>query len=382
MNIPVINAVVNSKKLSLMTLPRFAPNAAQMKPGNLCRAAPATETAMAAITACRPAVAAQAVPAATAHLVDIKYMRSHLVIATRGSKLALWQAEYVKSLLQGVDPSVNVSINVIKTKGDIIQNRPLAKIGGKGLFVKEIEDALLDGRADLAVHSVKDMPMELPEGLILGCVPQRQAVTDSYVSYKYPAFQLLPQNARVGTSSLRRQAQLLAKRPDLRIESLRGNVDTRLKKIENGDFDATILATAGMNRLGLDAPFVQPLDADDFLPAAGQGALGIECHEDNYDLFVLLAHLENREARLCVDAERSFVRALNGNCQAPVAARGHLVDEEMLELEGLVAEPDGSMVLRAKHIAPAEDATQLGILVADEIKNNGGDAIIERLINS
>lgn len=309
-------------------------------------------------------------------------MLGHLVIATRGSKLALWQAEHVKKLLQEVDPSVSVSINVIKTRGDMIQDRPLAKIGGKGLFVKEIEEALLDGRADLAVHSVKDMPMELPAGLILGCVPQRQAVTDSYVSWRYPALQLLPENARVGTSSLRRQAQLLAKRPDLRVESLRGNVDTRLRKVENGEFDATILATAGMNRLGLDAPFVQPLDADDFLPAAGQGALGIECQEDNYDVFVLLAHLENRAARLCVDAERNFVATLNGGCQAPIAAHARMVDEEMIELEGLVAEPDGSMILRARHIAPAEDARALGRQVAEEIKNNGGDAIIEKLLEA
>lgn len=308
-------------------------------------------------------------------------MRRHLVIATRGSQLALWQAEYVKKLIQSVDPDITASINVIKTRGDVILDRPLAKIGGKGLFVKEIEEALLDGRADLAVHSVKDVPMQLPQGLILGCVPKRQVASDSYISYKYPAIEMLPANARIGTSSLRRQAQLLAKRPDLQVIPLRGNINTRLRKAEE-EFDGIILATAGLRRMNIDAPFIQELGEEEFLPAAGQGALGIECHEDNYALFVLLAHLEDRATRLSVDAERAFVASLDGGCQAPIAARARMLDEETLQLEGMVAEPDGSVVLRARNMAPAEDARALGQLVAKKVIKDGGKTIVEKLVKA
>lgn len=304
-------------------------------------------------------------------------MLGHLVIAARGSELALWQAKHVKRLLQGVDPTVTVSIKVVKTKGDVIINRPLAQIGGKGLFVKEIEEALLDGRADLAVHSMKDMPTLLPDGLILGCVPKRHVTSDSFISFKYPAIELLPPNACIGTSSLRRQAQILAKRPDLRVVSLRGNVKTRLQKAAEDDFDAIILATAGVKRLNLNAPFIQELNEDEFLPAAGQGALAIECLEDNYDLFVLLAQLEDRSARLSVDAERAFVESLNGSCQAPIAAHAKMLDEESLQLEGMVAKADGSVMLRSKNMAATEEARSLGQLVAKNIIRDGGQAILD-----
>ncbi len=306
-------------------------------------------------------------------------MRKHLVIATRGSSLALWQAEHIKSRLEAQAPELTVSLNVIKTRGDIILDVPLSKVGGKGLFVKEIEDALLDGRADLAVHSIKDMPMILPEGLILGCVPPREACTDCFLSFNHVNMDALPQGAHVGTSSLRRQAQLLALRPDLRISSLRGNVDTRLRKLRDGDYDAIILASAGLNRLGLSAPCMMPLDPERFLPAVGQGALGIECREDNYDLLVLLAGLEDRATRVCVDAERGFLAGLEGGCQVPIAGHARLADEENISLEGLVAEVDGSLILRGAKSGNAAGARALGLDLARELLDRGGRAILAKL---
>ena len=306
-------------------------------------------------------------------------MNKNLVIATRGSRLALWQAAHVKHLLEELEPALAISLNVIKTRGDVILDVPLAKVGGKGLFVKEIEEALLDGRADLAVHSIKDVPMELPEGLLLGCVPPRESATDCLLSCKYPNLEALPKGAHIGTSSLRRQAQLLALRPDLRISSLRGNVDTRLRKLEEGEFDAIILATAGLQRLGLKAPFMLPLDPERIMPAAGQGALGIECREDNYDLLVLLASLEDRNTRVCVDAERAFLAGLNGGCQVPIAGHAHFVDEENLILDGLIAEVDGSLVLRGSRSGNAIDAREIGESLAKELLDGGGRRILEKL---
>lgn len=306
-------------------------------------------------------------------------MHKNLVIATRGSRLALWQAAHVKHLLEELEPALAISLNVIKTRGDVILDVPLAKVGGKGLFVKEIEEALLDGRADLAVHSIKDVPMELPEGLLLGCVPPRESATDCLLSCKYPNLEALPKGAHIGTSSLRRQAQLLALRPDLRISSLRGNVDTRLRKLEEGEFDAIILATAGLQRLGLKAPFMLPLDPNRIMPAVGQGALGIECREDNYDLLVLLASLEDRNTRVCVDAERAFLAGLNGGCQVPIAGHAHFVDEENLILDGLIAEVDGSLVLRGSRSGNAIDAREIGEALAKELLDGGGRRILEKL---
>jgi len=306
-------------------------------------------------------------------------MRKHLIIATRGSRLALWQAEHVKDLLESLDSQLRVSLNIIKTKGDIIQDVPLSKVGGKGLFVKEIEEALLEGRADLAVHSIKDVPMQLPDGLILGCVPPRETPTDCFLSVQYADVNRLPYGAHVGTSSLRRQAQLLALRPDLRISSLRGNVDTRLRKLEEGEYDAIILASAGLVRLGLTAPYMTPLETDTFLPAVGQGAIGIECREDDYDLLVLLASLEDRTTRVCVDAERAFLAGLEGGCQVPIAGHARLLDEETLFLQGLVAEVDGSRILRGEKKANAADAATLGQSLALALLNKGGRAILEKL---
>lgn len=302
----------------------------------------------------------------------------HLVIATRGSALALWQAEHVRDCLLEIDPGIDISFNVIKTKGDVLFSSPLAKIGGKGVFVKEIEQALLEERADLAVHSIKDVPMDLPERLIIGCVPKREASSDCFLSQRFTALSSLPQGASIGTSSLRRQAQLLAMRPDLSITPMRGNVDTRLKKLEGGDCDAIILATAGLFRLGLHSRYMQPLDEEKFVPSAGQGALGIECLEENYRVLALLADLEDRDTRVCVQAERAFQRKLDGGCQAPIAAHAHMLDEEILMLEGLVAEPDGSLVLRSRRMGDAIDAIKIGEDLAAEILKDGGAQILQK----
>ena len=303
-------------------------------------------------------------------------MRSTLTIATRGSRLALWQAEHIKSCLQAIAPELEIRLNVIKTKGDIILDVPLAKVGGKGLFVKEIEEALLNGEADLAVHSMKDVPMELPQGLLLGCVPPRENPTDCLLSCQYGSVAALPQNACVGTSSLRRQAQLLAQRPDLRIESLRGNVDTRLRKLREGVYDAIVLASAGLNRLELTAPCMHSLDPQVFLPAVGQGALGIECREDDYDLFALLAQLEDTPTRVCVEAERGFLAGLEGGCQVPIGAHAALADNQ-LSLTGLIASVDGQTVLKESFSAPAADAERLGRELAEELLGRGGKQILE-----
>lgn len=309
-------------------------------------------------------------------------MPKHLVIATRGSKLALWQANHIRECLLELDPSLNISLNIVKTKGDIIQNVPLSQVGGKGLFVKEIEEALLDGRADLAAHSVKDIPMTLPEGLILGCVPQREASSDCFLSFAYPSLERLPAGSRVGTCSLRRQAQILAKRPDLIVENLRGNVETRLRKLNEGQYEAIILATAGMFRLGLHTPYMQPLEVEDFLPAVGQGALGVECREDNYDLLVLLASLEDRPTRVCVDAERSFLAALDGGCQVPIAGHAVMADEENIVLDGLIAEVDGSVIYRGERVGDASQSEKIGRELAAELLESGGADILRKLYSS
>lgn len=304
-------------------------------------------------------------------------MRDSFIIATRGSKLALWQAEYVQHRLQELRPDWYFTLQVIKTRGDSIQNVPLAQVGGKGLFVKEIEEALLENRADLAIHSMKDVPMELPPGLLIGCIPQRETSADCLLSCRYNDLNALPKGAHVGTSSLRRQAQLLAIRPDLRVSSLRGNIDTRLRKLHEGLYDAIILAAAGLLRLGLTAPFMSQLDTRLFLPSVGQGALGIECREDDYDLFAVLAYMEDTATRVCVEAERGFLAGLNGGCQVPIAGHAVMNDEETIRLDGLVAEPDGSRILRASTTGNASLSRQIGLDLADTLLSQGGSTILD-----
>ncbi|GAB7079104.1 hydroxymethylbilane synthase [Megalodesulfovibrio paquesii] len=302
-----------------------------------------------------------------------------LVIATRGSKLALWQANHIKSQLElRHGRAVAVDLLVLKTKGDKILDVPLAKVGGKGLFVKEIEDALLDGRADLAVHSMKDVPVELPEGLVLGIVPPRERVTDCLLSVHWPTLESLPQGAVVGTSSMRRQCQLKALRPDLQLEHLRGNVDTRLKKLLGGEFAAIVMATAGMRRLNLTAPHMQELGPPHFLPAVGQGALGIEYRQDDADVLDLLGFLDHPPTRITVEAERGFLTGLNGGCQVPIAAHG-VLDGKTVHLEGLVADPDTGETVRKQLEGPAHEAFALGLALAQEVLAAGGKAILDKV---
>ncbi|MDR2573202.1 MAG: hydroxymethylbilane synthase [Desulfovibrio sp.] len=306
-------------------------------------------------------------------------MKKHLVIATRGSRLALWQANAVKDSVRKLYPDLEVSLEVIKTSGDIIQDVPLADIGGKGLFVKEIEEALLDGRADLAVHSIKDVPMSLPEGLVMACVPEREDCRDVFLSVRYPGVEDLPQGALVGTSSLRRQAQLLALRPDLRVEPLRGNVDTRLRKLHEGVYDAVVLAAAALNRLNLSAPSMRFFDTERFLPAVGQGALGIECRADDSELVRALQKLEDRVTRLCVEAERGLLAGLEGGCQAPIAGHARPLDENTLYLEGLVSYTDGSRMLRREKTGSAAAPRELGLRLAENLLENGAREILAQL---
>lgn len=303
---------------------------------------------------------------------------SPLVIATRGSRLALWQANYVKDQLTKRYPDITVELLVLKTKGDIILDVPLAKVGGKGLFVKEIEEALLDGRAHIAVHSMKDVPMQLPAGLTLGVIPKRANFKDLFLSVNYASLDTLPQGAKVGTSSLRRQAQLLTLRPDLEIVSLRGNVETRLRKLTSGEFDAIIMAAAGMERLGLTAPVMVELGPPHFLPACGQGAIGLEYRSDDAVLHNLLRFMNDEETFVTVSAERGFLAGLEGGCQVPIAAYAQLRDDQ-IHLEGLVASPDGKTRIIKSTSGPAQDAYSLGIALAGKVKDAGGDAILTAL---
>ncbi len=299
-------------------------------------------------------------------------------IATRGSRLALWQAEHVSARLQTLHPSLEIQLNIIKTQGDIILDVPLAKVGGKGLFVKEIEEALLRGDADLAVHSMKDVPAELPEGLVLACIPEREEACDCLLSARFSGLEELPRGALVGTSSLRRQAQLLRLRPDLRIAALRGNVDTRLRKLMEGSYDAVVLAAAGLARLDLSAPHMQMLRPPDFLPAVGQGALGIECREDRQEVLDLLAPLEHRATRIRVEAERAFLAGLDGGCQVPIAGHAVMQGEDFM-LDGLVADVDGTGLVRASITGRAEDAARRGGELAALLLERGAEHILKKL---
>ncbi|MFT6154413.1 MAG: hydroxymethylbilane synthase [Bermanella sp.] len=301
-----------------------------------------------------------------------------LRIATRKSKLALWQAEYVKAELKKYHPEVAVELVTFTTQGDKILDTPLAKIGGKGLFVKELEAAMLDGRADIAVHSMKDVPMEFPEGLDLEVICPRENPTDAFVSNTYKAFKDLPHGAHVGTSSLRRQCQLLAARPDLKITSLRGNVQTRLGKLDSGNYDAIILASAGLIRLELRDRIAEYINDTVSLPAGGQGAVGIECRIDDENTKALLACLHHSETASRVLAERALNRRLEGGCQVPIACYATL-DDGQLHLRGLVGSEDGSEIIRAESNGPAESYEQLGIRVAEALLAKGAGRILSEV---
>lgn len=301
-----------------------------------------------------------------------------LKIATRQSPLALWQANYVKARLQQLHANLRVELVPMVTKGDVILDTPLAKIGGKGLFVKELETALLNGDADIAVHSMKDVPMQFPEGLGLGVICQREDPRDALVSNSYRTLMDLPQGAVVGTSSLRRQCQLKQLRPDLQIRSLRGNVGTRLSKLDKGEYDAIILASAGLIRLGLAQRITSFIEVEQFLPAAGQGAIGIECRTDDDIVMSLLAPLSDKETTSCVRAERAMNTHLQGGCQVPIAGYA-VVEQGQLYLRALVGEPDGSIIIRAEGKSAVENADVLGIQIAEQLLQQGADTILQKL---
>ena len=301
-----------------------------------------------------------------------------LRIGTRASKLALKQSEWVKGKIEARHPDVNVDLIRIKTMGDKILDSPLSKIGGKGLFVKEIEDALLERKVDLAVHSMKDVPAELPDRLMLSTFPEREDPADALISIGDQTLDQLPRGATVGTSSLRRGTQLLHTRPDIELVPLRGNVDTRLRKLESGNLHAIILAAAGLKRLGLSSRITQTLSFDQVLPAVGQGALGIEVRRDDKQTINLLSFLDHKTTRITVTTERAFLKEIEGGCQVPIAGLAQL-NEDKLSFEGMVAELDGSRILREEIIGTKDQAEEIGIDLARRLLDSGADRILEEI---
>ncbi len=305
-------------------------------------------------------------------------MTKTLRIATRQSPLALWQAEHVKRRLMETHAGLEVELITMKTQGDKILDTPLAKIGGKGLFVKELEQGMLEGRADIAVHSIKDVPMEFPEGLYLSTILEREEPCDAFVSNKYNNIDELPEGSIVGTSSLRRRCQLLDKRPDLEIKDLRGNVNTRLAKLDNGEFDAIILACAGLIRLEMADRIRQSISSEFMLPAVGQGAVGIESREGDDETLALLSILDHTDTRDRVIAERAFNHRLQGGCQVPIACHA-ILEGDTLKMRGLVGEIDGSLILESAASGSRSDAEKIGIELADDLLAQGAKEILEKL---
>lgn len=299
-------------------------------------------------------------------------------IATRQSPLALWQAEHVKAELERLHPGLKAELLPMTTKGDKILDSPLAKIGGKGLFIKELEVAILEGRADIAVHSMKDVPMEFPDGLGLAVICEREDYRDAFVSNKYTSFDTLPQGAVVGTSSLRRQCQLRAIRPDLQIKDLRGNVNTRLSRLDDGEYDAIVLAAAGLLRLGMQDRIQAYLEPTLCLPAGGQGAIGIECRVDDKKVLNYLSVLNHHHSAICVKAERAMNTRLNGGCQVPIACLSELKGDS-LSLYGIVGSVDGKEILRYQLEGSANAAEELGIKVAEQLLQQGAQRLLDNI---
>lgn len=303
---------------------------------------------------------------------------SRLVIASRESALAMWQAEHIRDRLRALYPQTSVEILGMTTQGDQILDVTLSKIGGKGLFVKELETALEDGRADLAVHSLKDVPMNMPEGFVLAAIGEREDPHDAFVSNQFENLAALPAGSVVGTSSLRRESQLRARFPHLKIEPLRGNVQTRLRKLDEGQYAAIILAAAGLKRLGLGARIRTLISSDDSLPAVGQGALGIECRADRADVIALLQPLHHPDTAACVLAERAMSRALSGSCQVPLGGFAE-VQGGQLRMRGFVATPDGARILRAEQLGEVAQPEALGDAVAQALLKQGAGEILAAL---
>lgn len=309
-------------------------------------------------------------------------MARKINIATRKSPLALWQAEHVKSLLEQYHPGIEVELIGMTTRGDKILDAPLAKVGGKGLFVKELEHALLEQEADIAVHSMKDVPMDFPEHLGLAVIGEREEPKDAFVSNQYKSLDELPQGAVVGTSSLRRQCQISQHRPDLVIKSLRGNVNTRLAKLDAGEFDAIILAGAGLLRLGMEDRIASLLSTEQSLPAGGQGALGIECRMSDVELIELIKPLHHDDSACCVLAERAVNKRLEGGCQVPIACFAELTGDKQIFLRALVGSPDGKRILRSEVTGDMSIAEELGIGVAEDLLAQGAGEILKAVYGS
>lgn len=301
-----------------------------------------------------------------------------LRIATRKSPLAIWQAEHVSTCLKALYPELEIELVRMVSKGDQILDSPLSKVGGKGLFVKELEEGMLAGEADIAVHSMKDVPMEFPEGLGLAVIMEREDPRDAFVSNTYESLADLPEGAVVGTSSLRRSAQIQARYPHLLIKSLRGNVNTRLQKLDDGEFDAIILAAAGLIRLGFESRIRAFISPDDSLPAMGQGAVGIECRMDDAVIRELIEPLNHADTRCRVLAERAMNDHLNGGCQVPIAGFALLEGDELF-MRGLVGEPDGSITYRAEGRAHRDDAESLGVSIAEDLLKQGAGDVLAKL---
>lgn len=307
--------------------------------------------------------------------------KNNIVIGTRGSKLALWQAEWVKAELERISPALEITLNKIKTTGDKILDVPLAKVGGKGLFVKEIEEALLRGEADLAVHSMKDVPTEFPDGLHLAVICEREDPRDAFIApvqgskFKVQSFRELPECAALGTSSLRRSSQLLSIRPDLKIVQLRGNLETRFRKLDEGQFDAMILATAGVKRLGWDKRITEVIEPQISLPAIGQGAVGIECRINDEFINQLIAPLNHKETWICVRAERALLKRLQGGCQVPIAAYATIKDGRLI-MDGLVGSVTGDRIIKEHLEGNIEDAEKIGIALGEKLLSKGADKIL------
>lgn len=310
--------------------------------------------------------------------------RKKIVIATRGSKLALCQAELVKSELLALNPDLKIEIKKVKTTGDKILDAPLAKLGGKGLFVKEIEEALLEGNADLAVHSMKDVPVDLPEGLHIEAICKREDPRDAFITklknekLEVKSFKELPEGATIGTSSLRRASQIKNTRPDLNIIPLRGNLDTRLKKLDEGKFDAIILAYAGVKRLGLENRITELIETAVILPAIGQGAIGIECRVNDEFINKLIALLNHEQTSICVKAERAFLKKLEGGCQVPIAAHA-VLDAGCLIIDGLVGSISGDRIIKAQIKGNLQNAEKLGIELAEDLLSKGAKEILDEI---
>ncbi len=308
-----------------------------------------------------------------------KIMPKIIRIATRKSPLALWQANEVSRQLQMYHPDLSVELVTMTTQGDKILDTPLAKIGGKGLFVKELEIGMLEGDADIAVHSMKDVPMAFPEGLHLSVIMERENPTDAFVSNTFSKLDDLPLNAKVGTCSLRRQTQLKEARPDIEILDLRGNVNSRLAKLDNGDYDAIILASAGLIRLGFEDRISHTITTERSLPAIGQGAVGIECRSDDDEINALLAPLNHKDTAIRVSAERAQNTRLNGGCQVPIGGFAELLDDNRIRLRGLIGFPDGSKIFRSEKEDSQDNAEALGVAVAEDLLSQGGGDVLKLL---